>query len=100
MDKQWNALTLFIFKPGAQRKFEMKIVIGNLDPQCTKEDLRALFETYGAVEGSEVIPVNRAESRGKVWMTNDPEALTAISRLDGSTFQGRVITVEQYISRT
>jgi cold-inducible RNA-binding protein len=75
------------------------VFIGNLASNRTPDELRALFQTYGPVEGVEIMtdPETRY-SRGFAFveMTNDGEAKKAISRLNGATVWGKLIRVEEY----
>jgi RNA recognition motif-containing protein len=62
------------------------IFIGNLASNRTPDELRTLFQTYGPVEGVEIMtdPDTRY-SRGFAFveMTNDVEATKAVSHLNG-----------------
>ena len=63
------------------------LFVGNLASNRTPDELRTLFQTYGSVEGVEVMtdPQTRY-SRGfaVVGMTNDLEAKKAIANLNGA----------------
>ena len=75
------------------------VFIGNLASNRTPDDLRGLFQTYGPVEGVEIMtdPETRY-SRGFAFveMTNDLEAKKAISHLNGMILWGKQIRVEEY----
>jgi RNA recognition motif-containing protein len=77
------------------------VFVGNLASNRTPDELRILFQTYGPVEGVEIMtdPETRY-SRGFAFveMTNDLEAKKAISHLNGVIFGGKPIRVEE--SRT
>jgi len=75
------------------------VFIGNLASNRTPDDLRGLFQTYGSVEGVEIMtdPETRY-SRGFAFveMTNHLEAKKAISHLNGMVLWGKPIRVEEY----
>jgi cold-inducible RNA-binding protein len=74
------------------------IYVGNLPYDTTGDDLRQLFETYGAVTNSQVIIdkfSGRSRGFGFVEMDNDSEAETAIDALNGSPYGGRPLTVNE-----
>ena len=72
------------------------VFIGNLASNRTPDELRALFQTYGPVEGVKIMtdPETRY-SRGFAFveMTNDLEAKKAISHLNGMILWGQPIRV-------
>ena len=64
----------------------MRIYVGNLDYAVTSDELRALFEPFGAVTMAEVQVKSRTgQSRGfaLVEMPNEREAEAAIAALNG-----------------
>jgi RNA recognition motif-containing protein len=73
------------------------VFVGNLASNRTIDELRTLFQTYGSVEGVEIMtdPETRY-SRGFAFveMTNDFEAKKAISDLNGMILWGKPIRVE------
>lgn len=73
------------------------VFVGNLASNRTPDELRALFQTYGPVEGVKIMTDSETRySRGFaiVKMTNDVEAKKAISHLNGATVWGKAIRVE------
>ncbi len=73
------------------------IFVGNLSSNLTPDELRTLFQSYGAVERIEIVTdVNTGYSRGFafVGMTDDIDAAKAVSILDGTTVWGKPIKVE------
>lgn len=77
----------------------MNLFIGNLGSNRTPDDLCRVFQTYGPVERVKIVTDPETHySRGFAFvkMTNDPEATTAISRLNGAILWGRLIRVEQF----
>jgi len=74
-----------------------RIYVGNLPFRCTEDDVRTLFETYGAVHSVNLIndrDTGRPRGFGFVEMDDD-EALEAISALDDQDFQGRNLRVNE-----
>jgi RNA recognition motif-containing protein len=73
------------------------LFVGNLASNRTTDELRTLFQTYGSVEGVEIMtdPETRY-SRGFAFveMTNDLEAKKAISDLNRMILWGKPIRVE------
>jgi RNA recognition motif-containing protein len=76
----------------------MMIYVGNLDYAVTSDELRALFEPYGAVTLAEVQVKSRTgQSRGfgLVEMPEEAEAKAAIAALNGQDFRDRKLTVNE-----
>jgi RNA recognition motif-containing protein len=76
----------------------MKLYVGGLAYATTSEELNDLFAAFGTVLSAEVIidrATNRAKGFGFVEMENDTEAQTAVSELNGKSFGGRTITVNE-----
>jgi RNA recognition motif-containing protein len=74
------------------------IYVGNLDFATTEQDLRGLFETYGAVENASVVKdkfTGQPRGFGFVEMTNDADAEKAISELNGRQVGNRNLTVNE-----
>jgi len=75
-----------------------KIYVGNFSFQMTEQDLRALFEPYGAIESVTVATdrdTGRSRGFGFVGMSNDEEAEKAMAALNGKEAGGRVLTVNE-----
>ena len=74
-----------------------RIYVGNLPFSSSQEDVTALFETYGQV-WSCALPTDRDTGRprgfGFVEM-DDGDADKAIDALNGQSFQGRPLTVNE-----
>ena len=66
------------------------IVVENLDPDVTRDDLQSLFESYGEISGIDVVA---GQNFGYVRMSDDSEAYRAMRALNGSQCCGRTITV-------
>jgi RNA recognition motif-containing protein len=74
------------------------IYVGNLDFATTEQDLRGLFETYGAVENASIVKdkfTGQPRGFGFVEMTNDSDAEKAISELNGRQVGNRNLTVNE-----
>jgi RNA recognition motif-containing protein len=74
------------------------VFVGNLASNRTPDDLRRVFQTYGSVEGVEIMtdPETRYSlGFAFVEMTNDLEAKKAISHLSGVILWGKPIRVEE-----
>jgi RNA recognition motif-containing protein len=74
------------------------ILVGNLHPNVTEQDIRSLFSAHGAVERSKMMTdrwTGLSRCFGFVEMKTDAEAHTAISALNGTSFKGKVLQVNQ-----
>ena len=75
-----------------------KIYVGNLPFTATDDQLRELFAEHGAVESVNVITdreTGRPRGFGFVEMAGAQEAETAISALNGTSFGGRSLNVNE-----
>lgn len=75
-----------------------KLYVGNLVFSITESDLRTMFAPYGAVESASLVTdpaTGRSRGFGFVEMTNDTEAASAISGLNGKDSGGRPLTVNE-----
>ncbi len=74
------------------------IYVGNLDFRTTEDEIRQLFEAYGAVDRVSMIrDRDTGQPRGFAFveMTNDGEADKAIAGVNGSNFAGRNLNVSE-----
>jgi RNA recognition motif-containing protein len=74
------------------------IYVGNLDFRTSEEELRALFEGYGAVERVNMIrDRDTGQPRGFAFveMTNDAEADKAVAGINGTNVGGRNLNVSE-----
>ncbi len=69
-----------------------KLYVGNLSYSVTAEKLKELFITYGTVIDVKIIG---DKGFGFVEMSNQAEAENAKNELDGQTFDGRNIRVDE-----
>ena len=76
----------------------MNIFVGNLAFTATEDDLRQLFEQYGAVDKINLITdreTGRARGFGFVEMPDSRAAQSAIQGLQGKDLAGRALTVNE-----
>jgi RNA recognition motif-containing protein len=78
----------------------MNIYIGNLNEKIQDLHLKDAFKEYGQVTKAKVI-IDRftgiSKGFGFIEMPNDTEAVMAIKTLNGGTWEGKVIKVNQAI---
>ncbi len=76
----------------------MNIYVGNLPFSTTEADLRAMFEEYGAVDGTQLIidrETGRSRGFGFVEMPDADAARRAIEEVNGRDMNGRALTVNE-----
>lgn len=76
----------------------MNIYVGNLSYDTGNAELKEAFGRYGQVDDARVIEdrgSGRSKGFGFVEMANDSEARKAMEELNGSSLQGRDITVNE-----
>jgi len=81
----------------------MNIYVGNLPYSATDNDLRHNFSAYGEVVSVQLICdkfTGQSKGFGFVEMANNAQADAAIKGLNGTSLQGRNITVNQAKPRT
>lgn len=81
----------------------MNIYVANIDFKATDADLKGLFQTYGDVSSAKIIidrETQRSRGFGFVEMADDAAASQAISKLNGSSFQGKNLEVSQARPKT
>lgn len=75
-----------------------KLYVGNIPFNCTEDELHHKFSEAGNVESVRII-VDRETGRSKgfcfIEMGSDDDAANAISRFNGSDFNGRPLTVNE-----
>jgi RNA recognition motif-containing protein len=74
------------------------IFVGNLSYQTTEDDLRAAFQSYGAIERVSIITDrDTGQPRGFAFveMANSAEAASAINALNGTELNGRAMNVNE-----
>ena len=76
----------------------MNIYVSNLAFNIQDEDLKNFFTPYGAVSSAKVIndrDTGRSKGFGFVEMDDDAAAKEAIQQLNGTSVDGRTITVSE-----
>lgn len=76
----------------------MNIYVGNLSYGVNDDQLKEVFEAFGAVNSAKVISdkfSGRSKGFGFVEMENDAEAKVAIEQLDGAEIDGRQVKVNE-----
>jgi RNA recognition motif-containing protein len=79
------------------------IYVGNLSFGATEESVRALFETYGAVDRVNIVTdrdTGRPRGFGFVEMANDVEGDKAIAGVNGRDLDGRTLNVNEARPKT
>ncbi len=75
-----------------------RLYVGNLSFQATTETLRGLFAGCGEVTDVHIVQdreTGQSRGFGFVTMGSDAEARAAISQLDGQSFEGRALRVNE-----
>jgi cold-inducible RNA-binding protein len=75
-----------------------KLFVGGLSWGMTDADLRKAFEPYGEITEAKVITdrdTGRSRGFGFVTFSQDEDARTAISKTNGTSLDGRNITVNE-----
>jgi len=76
----------------------MKLYVGNISFQTTRNDLQDLFAPHGRVMDALVVTdkmSSRSRGFGFVTMSNSEEGSSAINALDGTQVDGRNLTVNE-----
>jgi RNA recognition motif-containing protein len=79
------------------------IYVGNLSFGATEESVRNLFEAHGAVGRVNIVTdrdTGQPRGFGFVEMSNDGEGEKAIAALNGMSFDGRVLSVNEARPKT
>jgi RNA recognition motif-containing protein len=74
------------------------ILVGNLAPDATEQDVRSVFEQHGTVERFKLMTDRKTgQPSGFAFleMSNDAEAEKAIAALNGKEVKGRTINVNE-----
>ena len=80
-----------------------KLFVGGLSWETTEASLRKAFEPHGEVREAKVITdrnTGRSRGFGFVTFVRDEDAKTAISKMHGTTLDGRSLTVNEAQERS
>jgi len=75
-----------------------KLFVGGLSWDTTDADLRKAFASYGEITEAKVITerdTGRSRGFGFVTFAQDEDAETAVSKMHGTSLDGRTITVNE-----
>jgi RNA recognition motif-containing protein len=75
-----------------------KLYVGNLAYSVRDSDLEQAFGEFGSIVSAKVMmerDTGRSKGFGFVEMGSDAEALSAIEAMNGHSFQGRALTVNE-----
>jgi RNA recognition motif-containing protein len=75
-----------------------KIYVGNLSFKTTEDELRELFSEHGQVQSVNIVTdraTGRSRGFGFVEMADEGEGKAAIEELDGQSFEGRNLKVNE-----
>jgi RNA recognition motif-containing protein len=81
----------------------INIYVGNLSFNADEDELKGLFENYGAVNSAKIITdqfTGRSRGFGFIEMPNREEGLRAIQELDTKSVGGRSLKVNEARPRT
>ncbi len=81
----------------------IKIYVGNLSFNTNEDELKGLFESYGAVDSAKIITdqfTGRSRGFGFIEMENREEGLKAIQELDSKELGGRALKVNEARPKT
>ena len=76
----------------------MKLFVGNIPYGMSEEDLREVFEEFGAISSCKLIldrETGRSRGFGFVEYNSDDEAQAAIDGLNNKDVQGKVLVVNE-----
>ena len=75
-----------------------KLFVGGLSWETTDSDLKETFASYGEITEAKVITdreTGRSRGFGFVTFVRDEDAMRAISKMHGTSLDGRTITVNE-----
>lgn len=76
----------------------MKLFIGNLDEKIESYHLREAFSEFGKVKSANVViekGTGRSRGFGFIEMPNDDEAREVINKVNGGTWEGKVLNIRE-----
>lgn len=81
----------------------MKLYVSNLAWAVNDGELKELFSNYGTVIEAKVVvdrATNKSKGFGFVTMPDDHESKEAMERLNKTEFRGRLLNVQESISKS
>ena len=81
----------------------MNIYVANIPFKASEEELKGLFEEYGEVSSAKIImdkETQRSRGFGFVEMADESSARQAITSLDGFSFLGKTLVVNEARPKT
>jgi RNA recognition motif-containing protein len=81
----------------------MNIYIANIPFKASEQELRELFEQYGEVSSAKIVmdkETQRSRGFGFVEMTDNANASEAIKKLNGASFLGKDLLVNEARPKT
>ncbi|XP_036404048.1 RNA-binding protein 4.1-like [Megalops cyprinoides] len=89
-----NGLAMNVELSRGKPKASTKLHVSNINPNCTNQELRSKFEEYGPVVECDIV-----KDYAFVHMERADDAMEAISGLDNTAFQGKLMSVQLSTSR-
>ncbi|KAJ8246801.1 hypothetical protein GJAV_G00255540 [Gymnothorax javanicus] len=89
-----NGMAMNVELSRSKSKASTKLHVGNISSNCTNQELRAKFEEYGPVVECDIV-----KDYAFVHMERVEDAMEAISGLDNTAFQGKLMSVKLSTSR-
>jgi RNA recognition motif-containing protein len=84
-------------------RMNKKLFVGGLSWGTTDESLRQAFAEFGEVTEAKVITdrdTGRSRGFGFVTFTQEEDAKTALSKMDGTSLDGKVIRVNEALEKS
>jgi cold-inducible RNA-binding protein len=91
-------MTWRLFRRFSPKDMYVNIYVSNIAFNATTQDLRQLFESYGAVDKVSIITdrdTGQSRGFGFVEMPDSATAKAAIQGLQGKELAGRILTVNE-----
>ncbi|EPT33424.1 hypothetical protein HMPREF9012_0116 [Bacteroidetes bacterium oral taxon 272 str. F0290] len=82
--------------------FMMNLYLGNLNYKVKEGDLEELLSAYGAVTSAKIVKdreTGRSKGFGFVEMENEEEAVKAMTALNGTEYQGRMLVIKEALPK-
>ncbi|KAG5853233.1 hypothetical protein ANANG_G00070910 [Anguilla anguilla] len=92
--RELNGMAMNVELSRGKSRATTKLHVSNLSSGCTNQELRAKFEEYGPVVECDIV-----KDYAFVHMERVEDAMEAISGLDNTAFQGKLMSVQLSTSR-